>query len=122
MPKKVAILVPNPCDPDFRVIKQAEFFAKLGAEVRVFCRAKAGLPSVEMVNGVTYVRRSMVSARLVFVLHEFIAKSLRSIVAILAPLKIGAGREEDLSLAEARARNRAIIDQLVVNAKKGHDL
>lgn len=55
--KKIAILVPNPCNPDFRVIKHAELFAKNGHEVRIYCRWTYGLPKNETVNGVMYIRK-----------------------------------------------------------------
>jgi glycogen(starch) synthase len=53
------MLVSNPCNPDYRVIKQAQSLANAGYEVRVFCVWKPGLdaPVFERVNGVTYVRR-----------------------------------------------------------------
>lgn len=56
---KVAIVVPNPCDPDYRVVKQAETLAEAGYEVRVFCTLPHGsdLPRQEVINGVTYVRK-----------------------------------------------------------------
>lgn len=59
MTKRIAMLVSNPCSPDYRVIKQAESLAKAGYEVRVFCTWKPGLriPTHEIINGVTYVRR-----------------------------------------------------------------
>lgn len=59
MPKRIAMLVSNPCSPDFRVNKQAESLARAGYEVRVFCTWKPGLgiPTFEKINGVTYVRR-----------------------------------------------------------------
>lgn len=57
--KRVAMLVSNPCSPDFRVNKQAEALAQAGYEVRVFCTWKPGLgiPIYEVINDVTYVRR-----------------------------------------------------------------
>jgi len=55
--RKIAILVPNPCNPDYRVIKHAEFFARQGYEVRVYCRWAKGLPHTQVINNVTYVRR-----------------------------------------------------------------
>lgn len=56
---RIAMMVSNPCSPDFRVNKQAESLAKAGYEVRVFCTWKPGLgiPVHEVINGVTYVRR-----------------------------------------------------------------
>lgn len=66
MSKRVAMLVSNPCDPDYRVVKQAETLARAGYEVRVFCTWKAGLgiPIQEVVNGVTYVRREWSPAKI----------------------------------------------------------
>ncbi|OJI91931.1 hypothetical protein LY10_04259 [Planktotalea frisia] len=57
---KIAVVVPNPCDPDYRVVKQAETLAQAGYEVRVFCTKPRGsdLPDLEIINGVEYVRRS----------------------------------------------------------------
>lgn len=49
--------MPNPCNPDYRVIKHAELFAKDGHEVRIYCRWAYGLPECEIVNGVTYIRK-----------------------------------------------------------------
>ena len=56
---RIAMMVSNPCSPDFRVNKQAESLARAGYEVRVFCTWKPGLgiPVHEVINGVTYVRR-----------------------------------------------------------------
>lgn len=58
-PIKVAIVVPNSCDPDYRVVKQAEALAQTGYDVRVFCTKPHGsvLPDLEVVNGVEYARR-----------------------------------------------------------------
>lgn len=53
---RVAVVVPNPCDPDYRVVKQAEYLARQGYEVRVFCTQAKGVPSFEEFNGVTYQR------------------------------------------------------------------
>jgi hypothetical protein len=57
--RKIAMLVSNPCNPDYRVVKQAESLAAVGYEVRIFCvwRRGIGLPTYETINGVTYVRR-----------------------------------------------------------------
>jgi len=55
--RKIAILVPNPCNPDYRVIKHAEFFQRQGYEVRVYCRWTKGLPRKQVINNVTYIRR-----------------------------------------------------------------
>ncbi len=53
---KIAVVVCNPCAPDYRVNKQAECMAAEGHHVRVYCRAKEGLIDHEVVNGVEYVR------------------------------------------------------------------
>ncbi|MDQ7019102.1 MAG: hypothetical protein Q9M33_08040 [Robiginitomaculum sp.] len=55
-PKKIAIVVPNPCNPDYRVIKQAETFAKQGHEVRIYATKSPVTPSYEEFNGVAYLR------------------------------------------------------------------
>lgn len=57
--KRIAILLPNPCNPDFRVIKQAETYAKAGHDVRIYCRGGTETPEVEKVNGVIYVRQAI---------------------------------------------------------------
>ncbi len=54
---RIAILVPNPCNPDYRVIKHAEYFARNGYDVRVYCRWAEGLPFKQVINDVTYIRR-----------------------------------------------------------------
>lgn len=53
---KVAMLVFNACNPDYRVIKEAESLARDGMEVRIFCLAKPGVPERESINGVDYLR------------------------------------------------------------------
>ena len=52
------MMVSNPCNPDYRVVKEAESLAAAGYEVRVFCtwKPKLGLPMRETINGVTYER------------------------------------------------------------------
>lgn len=50
------MVVGNPCAPDNRVVKQAEFLASQGHNVRIYCTAKAGIPLNEIVNGVEYYR------------------------------------------------------------------
>jgi len=55
--QRVAILVPNACDPDYRVIKQAEVLAAAGYDVRVFAVRKGQTEATELFNGVTYVRK-----------------------------------------------------------------
>lgn len=57
--KRVALLVPNPCSPDNRVIKLAHLLAREGHDVRVYCRSRKGLPMLETINGVTYVRQDL---------------------------------------------------------------
>ncbi len=119
MRKKVAILVPNACDPDYRVIKQAEVFAAAGAEVRVFCRAKTGVPAIETINHVTYVRRPMLSTCLLFELPALVATGLLFVWSlIISP--IGKRPEQDTgSLAAARARNLAMIKSLANKTDDG---
>jgi hypothetical protein len=53
---RAAFLVPNPCRPDHRVIKQAEYLESKGYQVRVFCQRVPGVPEFEKINGVEYVR------------------------------------------------------------------
>lgn len=57
--KRIAMIVPNICNPDYRVVKQAESLAAAGYDVRVYCiwRRMPNLPIKEVVNGVTYIRR-----------------------------------------------------------------
>ena len=56
--QRVAMVVPNPCDPDFRVIKEAETLAAAGYEVTLFATRTKGsdLPAAEEINGVRYQR------------------------------------------------------------------
>lgn len=62
--RRVAMVVPNPCDPDFRVVKEAQSLAGAGYEVTLFATRPKGstLPDTEVMNGVTY-RRCDWSAR-----------------------------------------------------------
>lgn len=55
---RVAMVVPNPCNPDYRVVKQAETLAAAGHKVRIFCTRPTGsdLPDLETVNTVEYRR------------------------------------------------------------------
>ena len=69
-PIRVAMVVPNPCDPDYRVVKQAETLASAGYRVKVFCTqsARANLPVTETINSVEYERipwspRAMITPR-----------------------------------------------------------
>lgn len=55
-PKKIAIVVPNPCNPDYRVIRQAETLARQGHEVRIYATRNPTTPAYEEFNGVTYLR------------------------------------------------------------------
>nr|WP_281249301.1 glycosyltransferase family 4 protein [Planktotalea frisia] len=57
-PIRVAMVVPNPCDPDYRVVKQAQTLATAGYQVKVYCTLPAGsnLPVSETINGVEYER------------------------------------------------------------------
>ena len=69
-PIRVAMVVPNPCDPDYRVVKQAQTLAAAGYRVKVFCTqpAESTLPVSETINGVDYERipwspRAMITPR-----------------------------------------------------------
>ncbi|MEZ5775107.1 MAG: glycosyltransferase [Hyphomicrobiaceae bacterium] len=53
---RIAMIVSNPCNPDYRVIKEAESLVRHGHEVRIFCTARKGVPDEETVNGVSYQR------------------------------------------------------------------
>lgn len=55
---RIAMVVPNPCNPDYRVVKQAETLAAAGHEVCVFCTRPVGsdLPDSETLNDVKYRR------------------------------------------------------------------
>lgn len=53
---KIAMLVGNPCFPDYRVIKEAESMAEEGHHVRIYCTTKPGVPIYEVVSGVEYMR------------------------------------------------------------------
>lgn len=55
--RRIAIVVPNPCNPDYRVIKQAESLARAGYEVTIFAVKKPDTPSWEELAGVRYLRR-----------------------------------------------------------------
>ncbi|MEM6407993.1 MAG: hypothetical protein AAF700_06190 [Pseudomonadota bacterium] len=57
--KRVAMIVPNICNLDYRVVKEAEALSACGYDVRVYCIWKPGikLPMREELNGVTYIRR-----------------------------------------------------------------
>lgn len=77
--KKIAILLPNPCNPDYRVIKHAEFFAHNGYEVRVYCRWAKGLPHEQVINNVIYIRRPITTKSFIFALIKSIFHSRRSL-------------------------------------------
>ena len=53
---RIAMIVGNPCNPDNRVIKEAEALAANGHIVRIFCTAKEGLPERTTRNSVGYTR------------------------------------------------------------------
>ncbi len=53
---RIAMIVSNPCNPDYRVIKQAESLVRHGHKVRIFCTAKSGIAQEETINGVEYQR------------------------------------------------------------------
>ncbi len=106
--KRIALLVPNPCSPDNRVIKLAHLLALDGHDVRVYCRARKGLPMLETIDGVTYVRREL--SPLGFAADIW----WRFLGPIFAPvLGPGAGlRMNARSRARARANNRKQIREL----------
>ncbi|GLP87863.1 hypothetical protein [Tritonibacter mobilis] len=58
MKKRVVMLVSNPCNPDYRVTKEAESLARAGYEVCILAtwKPKLGIPIQEEINGVTYLR------------------------------------------------------------------
>lgn len=107
---KIAILVPNACNPDYRVIKQAELFAASGHEVRVFCRHKRGLPRSEHLNGVNYVRRSIV---LPLLLQHGFSLFIDACTALVHNRRRIDGANGDEDLAIKRYHHRQIIDQLL---------
>ena len=57
---KIIFTVPNECNPDFRVVKQAETLAALGHDVRVYCAVlrPTTAQDEEIINGVRYIRRA----------------------------------------------------------------
>ena len=82
--RRIAVLVPNPCDPDYRVIKQAEFFAGLGHDVRIFCQHKDGLAIEETINGVTYIRRDLRSSKnAIYILFAHLMNRIRLITLLV---------------------------------------
>ena len=56
--RRVAMVVPNPCDPDFRVVKEAQTLASAGYDVTLFATRSKGsdLPDTEEMSGVRYKR------------------------------------------------------------------
>ncbi|MDB4558947.1 hypothetical protein N9Z87_01760 [Amylibacter sp.] len=58
MTKRIVMLVSNPCNPDYRVTKEAESLAKAGYSVYILATwsPKLGIPINEIINGVTYLR------------------------------------------------------------------
>ncbi len=101
MGKKIAILLPNPCNPDYRVIKHAEFFARAGHEVRIYCRWSKGLPMVEVLNGVTYIRKPITAELLSAGAMNFVKRKLG--------MHVSSERDE---LRKARAESASIIKEL----------
>ena len=53
---KVAHLVKNSCNPDWRVIKAAEAGVRKGYIVTIFAMWENGVNPVDSINGVNYVR------------------------------------------------------------------
>lgn len=99
--RKIAFLLPNPCNPDYRVIKHAEAFAEVGYDVRIYCRISKGLPSYERLNGVTYIRKSITAQTLVRGVFFKIFRLLRFTNIFSSG-----------SLAMARKRNLEYIERL----------
>lgn len=54
--KKIAHLVKNSCNPDWRVIKAAEAGVKKGYDVTIFAMWENGVSPLEEINGVKFVR------------------------------------------------------------------
>lgn len=54
------MIVPNPCNPDYRVVKQAETLARAGYEIRVYCAVvkPTNAKDEEIENAVKYIRRA----------------------------------------------------------------
>ncbi|WP_316862995.1 hypothetical protein [uncultured Cohaesibacter sp.] len=57
--KRIAILLPNPCNPDYRVIKWAKLMAAEGHDVRLFCRHQGQIPAREEIDGITFIRKEI---------------------------------------------------------------
>lgn len=78
---RIAMVVPNPCNPDYRVVKQAETLAAAGHILVLFCTRPVGsnLPDQEVINGVEYRRldwsvRTATNGIFKFQLRQFAAK------------------------------------------------
>jgi len=99
MSKRVAMLVSNPCDPDYRVVKQAETLARAGYEVRIFAtwRPKLGIPIIETINGVSYERYEWNVAKLLQMVLLGVPK-YREVPRI--------NRKANLSLIKIRKHNK----------------
>lgn len=56
--RRISMVVPNACDPDFRVVKEAQTLAAAGYDITLFATrtASSDLPDIEQINGVTYRR------------------------------------------------------------------
>jgi hypothetical protein len=99
---RAAFLVPNPCRPDHRVIKQAEYLESKGYQVRIFCQWRPGIPEFEKVNGVEYVRIRISS----YALFKCIVLEQ---IAALNPFKHKSSRN---LLKATRQNNLSVLDKL----------
>lgn len=80
-PLRIAMVVPNPCNPDYRVVKQSETLSAAGHQVCIFGTRppSSNLPYHETINSIEYRRidwsaRSAVIGLVTFHLKHFGAK------------------------------------------------
>ncbi len=106
---KIAILVPNTCNPDYRVIKQAELFARAGHEVRVFCRHAEGLPAIEQLGGVVYIRKGIFRPLLYARWPQIV---WRVVLAFVRPLADQDASSHPKPSSVCRQEHRTIIAEL----------
>lgn len=99
-PKRIAILVPNTCNPDYRVIKHAEFFTRAGYDVCIFCRWGNGLPMNETINGIRYIRKPITSHYFLRAIIQRKLPFLTKYFAYLFPNKLVAARKQNSIVIE----------------------
>lgn len=101
MSKRIAMLVSNPCNPDYRVVKQAESLANAGYEVCIFAtwRPKLGVPIQEVINGVTYKR------------YEW------NVLKVIRMMYFGEQQYREIPKLN-RARHREVVDKLSKSISK----